>query len=137
MSKWEAVSPLRFNELARTSRADADIRINFVRYDHGDGSSFDGRGKKLGGENFRQSLNMKHRMIKPLNAIYLQISLVRVFLSSFFSLVFPLSWSLLFSFSFFIFFFLFCSVNNKLLRYIKRCQLLISTLRPFCSFSQK
>ena len=45
LGKWEAVSPLRFTELARNSRSDADILINFVRYDHGDGSTFDGRGK--------------------------------------------------------------------------------------------
>ena len=44
--KWEAVSPLRFTELPRNSRTDAEILINFVRYDHGDGSAFDGRGKE-------------------------------------------------------------------------------------------
>ena len=47
MNKWEAVSPLRFTELSRTSRTEADIMINFVRYDHGDGSTFDGRGGTL------------------------------------------------------------------------------------------
>ena len=47
MDKWEGVSPLRFTEISRTSRTDADILINFVRGDHGDGSTFDRRGGRI------------------------------------------------------------------------------------------
>ncbi|XP_062589843.1 matrix metalloproteinase-24-like [Saccostrea cucullata] len=42
-NKWSAVSPLTFREV----RGDADILIDFKRYDHRDGSPFDGRSGTL------------------------------------------------------------------------------------------
>lgn len=42
-AKWSAVSQLTFREV----RGDADIMIDFMRYDHRDGSPFDGRSMSL------------------------------------------------------------------------------------------
>ncbi|KAL4223398.1 peptidase M10A [Mactra antiquata] len=44
LNKWQAVTPLTFRE---TTAKDADILINWVVRNHGDGSSFDGAGGTL------------------------------------------------------------------------------------------
>uniref|UniRef100_A0A3Q3KCT7 Peptidase metallopeptidase domain-containing protein n=1 Tax=Monopterus albus TaxID=43700 RepID=A0A3Q3KCT7_MONAL len=44
---WSNAAPLRFNQVARGSRAEGDIRVSFSQLLHNDGYPFDGRGGTL------------------------------------------------------------------------------------------